>query len=322
MIVLDPVFSASAERFELLDDYPLLSVDLIERMRMRGVSPSLRLRVLSAPGGLALRLSRCLAEEQARIQMAADLGERMARFVCERARCDSAENLLGPGGAAACRPILDRYNSRLLSALPERLPSLLAKNEVSAVESILGPRCGKIPFPRDRPMALHLVIDASAGLAGPTERAALDAVSFFMEHVVRVFKNTSVRIYAFSDLCRRLEYPVSETAVMPGRAHGASALRSLLFHRVRGLPNQVILFSRGEIDDWKECEHLAPALRFRGMDFTHISPAGSSERDARCPSLAELLHGNQIVLSEPSAAGAAAVHAYDRYQGMLAQAAS
>jgi len=173
--------------------------------------------------------------------------------------------------------IKDTYNSfSYLYGLenPEStIPSLLDHLDlVLSLGDLLTNRLtGKFSIPDDREVMLHLVVDYSRSMesAGKLE-IALSCIDVFEDFISKIMKKTRIQLYAFSDICRPVDRPLSSREMEGGETNYASFMKKILHLRDRDVHNKVILFTDGRPSDKTEAIKMASLFKKNKIDYTQL----------------------------------------------------
>ncbi|MBN1697563.1 MAG: VWA domain-containing protein [Spirochaetales bacterium] len=227
---------------------------------------------------------------------------------------------------AAC--IKDRYNSFTLPFTPGSstlVPSLFKNPDTVVSLGHLLSRGTSLPFslPRDRKVLLHCVVDYSGGVKEKENWDAVNAALRFLHtRLVPLLKGTELRLYAFSDECKPLFYPLSGREIPQKERRYASFIKKVLHHKDRDICNKIILFTDGLPDDRADTFHYIGLFKKNRIDYTQLV-FGGKERGAErqyieaATEIADAACGNQYIIADTSCTSPLTAELYDRYLGLL-----
>lgn len=258
---------------------------------------------------------------------------------------------------------LDRYNSFDLVTPPGEeesfLPSMFHHLEMTAnFSDVLSSQLmSKFHIPQDKPVVLHIGVDYSFSMKGLKSHYVVSAVNKMCETIKKLFQNTEIYTYAFSNECSQIAFPISGEEVEKKDTYYDSFFKKVLSFRRSDVHNKVILITDGVPTDLSETYARAEIFGRLKIDYTQIifsytdadrnvvepldggavtdgyyagdGPVKKYEmsdeafaqykknRYYEYSRIAELAHGNQVIAGVHEALGLLSIESYDRYMGAL-----
>ena len=221
------------------------------------------------------RLARDVEELDRRLRAA----EPLKQSVTEQWRRWGIDPLAGaftsPRVTEATRLVKDHYNSfSVNTARPGFIPSLLrseSATDISLAQIVSGLLQGERFIPNDIPVTLHLALDVSFSMK---DRGRLShgqaAVNQLAKRIPAIMRGTAIKGYQYSDEVRRVDPPVTGTAIPNEGTQQAPLIRRVLKHMDRGRHNKLILVTDGEPGDLAETLRTAEKAREAGLDYLQI----------------------------------------------------
>jgi hypothetical protein len=264
-----------------LRDFPVLSRPLLRR-----VTESYRLRpereVLIASPVPGFDPRAFSSELRAAASGLAKLDELRREYVAERRRAlvslglppETDIPIIGSPAVEQEALIKDVYNSFAVRyGANSALPSFLNRPALRlTLGDLLSGRLRKLMrFPADREVLLHLVVDYSYSMkVGSKHELVVAAVNLFHRYVTEFLLKTRVRLYAFSDVCKPVDFPLEGGEIRRGDTAYATFMKKVLHHKDPEVHNSVIVFTDGRPQDQPEALRLAALMRTNRIDYTQI----------------------------------------------------
>ena len=173
--------------------------------------------------------------------------------------------------------IKDRFTSFTLPfpELPEdpEIPSFFhqALTDATIGDLLAGKLKEKFRFPQDQEVFLHLVMDYSYSMEQADRfNLAVRAMNSLHDTITSTLENARVQLYAFSNICKPVDYPLTGREVKKEDTYYGSFMKKVLHFNDKSVHNKIILFTDGEPSDRPEALRLAELIKKNKMDFTQI----------------------------------------------------
>ena len=245
-------------------DFPVLDVPLIDNVYRKYHLRKNRMVKVLKPGGASLSPGECVdavheTEGKLRVfnSFRRDMGSSYSRFSVppmtaihsELVRNDS---LIYPWGRAPRRPsMFNRIDHSL------NLADILTETVASEYN-----------FPTDRPCRIHLVADYSYSMeAAGRDVYVQSALNLYYGYLDKLLPLAEFHLYAFSDECREVSYPISGKEISRRETSYDSFLRKVLHNSDRSIPDVVLLFTDGLPDDHPRALERLELFPSLGIDY-------------------------------------------------------
>ena len=352
-----------------LADYPVLTPSLIgdlHRKYMFFNQKTVLVAVASAAYGAKLGEEFRRAKEKVEF-----FNECRRQFAGEKKRLGEKHGIFLENGepisqSAACEQgylKLDRYNSFDMVIPPGEeggaIPSMFHHLDMTAsfADVLSKQLMSKFHIPEDQPVMLHIGVDYSFSMSGEKSTYVVSAINQMCTTIQKLFQNTEVLVYAFSNDCSKVALPISGKELEKKDTYYDAFFKKVLSNRRSDIHNKVILVSDGVPTDLSATYQRAETLRRLKIDYTQIifsygdadrfvvessddAPVIDGYYAGECPveskemsdevfaqyktdryheysRIAEIAHGNQIIANVHEYLGLLSIESYDRYIGAL-----
>ncbi|NBF40336.1 MAG: hypothetical protein GVY14_07960 [Spirochaetes bacterium] len=186
-------------------------------------------------------------------------------FVVNRARTEPAPSLLAGFWGAAAGAV--DGSGRAGPAFAAHGPSA----DISLGNVVSNLLEGRLLFPADTPVTLHLALDVSYSMKtrGRIEHG-ITAANRIAKRIPAAMPNTRVRGYHFSDTVRHIALPRGRGAVEAQGTKQAQLFRAVLKRQEAGRHNCLVLITDGEPEDYAETLRTAEKLHDAGLDYAQV----------------------------------------------------